>query len=332
MGIAVVLYLVIPLLCMLGIKRREPQGNRLEKDATLAMRGVGMLFIMYTHLVKGHICTATFFFYVSGIIGVAICFLVSGYGLHAQYVSKREYLEHFWGGKLLRLLVPFVLSCLVYLAYSWLAGKELILSETLRSFLTIRFPKTTLWYLKIQLLLYLLFYLAYRFLPRNSWRIAGVFVAVFVSIAVMKWAGFKSFWYNTCLFFPLGLLLAEKQEHILPFARKNKVVICAGAVFVFLYLVIYFFGRLNLDWLIDNIYMLCFCLILLWGVQKFAGFRLLEQFGKYSIEVYLLHIAVGNFDSSLAINYLLEPFLVLALSIPVHEASRRITGACLKRT
>ena len=29
MGIAVVLYLVIPLLCMLGIKRREPQGNRL---------------------------------------------------------------------------------------------------------------------------------------------------------------------------------------------------------------------------------------------------------------------------------------------------------------
>ena len=80
--IAIVLYVVVPMMCLLGVAKREKIDSFLDKDATLAMRGVGMLFIVFTHMAATNVCQDTYFFYVSGVIGVGICFLVSGYGLH----------------------------------------------------------------------------------------------------------------------------------------------------------------------------------------------------------------------------------------------------------
>lgn len=330
MMLAIVIYIVVPVLCLLGVHRRKSVESILTKDATLAMRGLGMMFIVFTHMAAEFICISTYFFWVSGAIGVAICFLVSGYGLHVSNKRKDNYLCGFWLPKILRLLIPFVLALILYWLRLHLEGRTMSIQTFLGSLFTITFPGTTLWYLKIQFLMYAVFFFTYRYLKGTKRRIVGVFAATAAYILIAAAAGMELFWYNTCLFFPLGLVLAEYQDHILPVLRKNRIALLAGAVFVFLYAVLYFFGRLGLDFLFDSVYMLFFCVLLLWLVQHFSGFWVLEILGKYSIEVYLLHIVIGGiFPSDEPASYILTPVVSVLLGIPVQWASGKIAGYLL---
>lgn len=329
--IAIVLYVLFPIFVFFGIKKRAITNDFLDVDATLTMRGIGMLFIVFTHMAAANICPDTYFYYVSGVIGVGICFLVSGYGLHISYKKKPDYLKRFWLPKLLRLLLPFLMAYAIYWLSKMISGETVQVKSVISSLLTFTFPGTTLWYLKIQLLMYAAFYFVYRFIPKENIKIAGVFIIAIVYICIAALCGLKQFWYNTCLFFPVGLLLAEYQGKILPIVRKNSVFSVFVATFVGMYGILYFFGRLNLDFLIDTVYMAFFCLILLGGVQHFTHFRLLKTMGKYSIEVYLLHIVLGGAwtDATKPLAYLLVPLVSLVVGIPIHWLSEKTTKALL---
>ena len=331
--LAIVLYIIIPILCLLGVRKRNSEENALTKEATLAMRGLGMLFIIFTHMAQRNICTETYFFYVSGVIGVGICFLVSGYGLHISYKKKSAYLKRFWTPKILRLLLPF-LAAFTYYWLSMLIRKENVeLSTVLKSLVTITFPGVTLWYLKIQLLMYAVFYITYRFIKSTWMKIGSVFAIAVVYSVIAGAVGMEMFWYNTCLFFPLGLCVAEYQDQILPFVRKNWVFIVAGGISTGLYAVLYFFGRMNLEWIIDNVYMFFFCIGLMWIVQRFANFRILEILGKYSIEIYLFHIAISGecFSPTNPVAYILTPLICVLIAIPVHWGTDRVMRLCCGR-
>lgn len=326
MMLALVLYIVIPALCLVGVHRRGSVENMLDKDTTLAMRGLGMLLIVFTHMAAGFICTSTYFFWVSGTIGVAICFLVSGYGLHISYKNKNNYLRSFWMPKIMRLLVPFWLALAAYWIRMYMEDRTMSTQALLKSLFTVTFPGTTLWYLKIQFLMYTAFFFAYHYLKEAKLKIVGVFVATVCYILIAAAIGMEPFWYNTCLFFPLGLFLAEYQDFIFPIIRKKCVALMSLAIFACLYAVLYFFGRLNLDFLFESIYSLVFCVVLLWFVQIFSGSYILIMLGKYSIEVYLLHIVIGGIlPNDRPLSYILTPAISILLGIPVHWISGKVT-------
>lgn len=331
--IALVLYIVIPVLCLLGVKRRKEISNFLDMDATLTMRGVGMLFIVFTHMAAANVCPDTYFYYVSGVIGVGICFLVSGYGLHISYNKKPDYLKRFWLPKLLRLVLPFLMAYIIYWVLKVISGETVQLSSIINGLLTFTFPGTTLWYLKIQLMMYAAFYFSYRFITKRNIKIACVFALTVIYIVIAASFGLKQFWYNTCLFFPAGLLLAEYQERILSVIRRTAVFFWVVCGFIGIYGLLYLFGRMNLDFLIDTVYMLFFCAILLWGVQHFAHSIVLGKIGKYSIEVYLLHIVLSGpwSDATNPIAYLLVPLISVLVGIPVHYFSEKVTKALCKQ-
>ncbi|MEO2261818.1 acyltransferase [Dorea sp. YH-dor228] len=322
----IVLYVVIPVLCLVGIQKRHELKNIFDKNTTLAMRGVGMLFIVFTHMSKSNLCTETYFFYVSGVIGVAICFLVSGYGLHISYKRNFCYLERFWIPKILRLLLPFWTAYIYYWLSLLIRGESFEMVEVVKNLIAFTFPGVTLWYLKIQLLMYAIFYFSYRFFKKSWMKIAGVVIATVVYIIVAVAMGLASFWYNTCLFFGLGVLLAEYQDKILPFIRKNWVCVVNSCVFVLIYAILYFFGRMNMDWIIDTVYMLCFCSVLIWFFQRFMRFRILETLGKYSIEIYLFHIVISGemFSALRPAAYILTPLVCVLIGIPVHWGTDQV--------
>ena len=81
LSVAVALYLFVPLCCLWGVSSYKQQSDCISKDITLRIRGCGMLLIVFVHAIENYINPQTFFIYVSGVIGVASCFLVSGYGL-----------------------------------------------------------------------------------------------------------------------------------------------------------------------------------------------------------------------------------------------------------
>lgn len=331
--IAIVLYVIIPIICLIGAKKRKSIDDFLDKDATLAMRGVGMLFIVYTHKAAENICPDTYFYYVSGVIGVGICFLVSGYGLHISYKKKNDYLKGFWLPKVLRLLLPFLIAFIIFWLLKMAQGNECQALEVFKSLITFRIPGTTLWYLKIQMLMYVTFYFAYRFAIKPWKKILGVFFVAIIYMIIAALCGLEQFWFNTCLFFPIGLLLAEYQEKLLPIIRKKLPFIISIIIFASIYGMLYFFGRMNMALLIDTVYMLCFCMILLWIGQYFTRFRVLEIIGKYSIEVYLLHIVLGGswFDATNPFAYILIPLICVLIGMPIHWLSEKITKALCKQ-
>ena len=330
--LAIVLYIVVPILCLFGIRGKDCENNVLSKDETLMIRGIGMLFIIFTHMVKENICTSTYFFYVSGVVGVGVCFLVSGYGLHMSYKTKDKYLENFFGTKILRLLLPFMAAYSLYFMLKIFRGENVTAIETLNNLLTVTLPGVTFWYLKIQFLLYAFFYISYRFVTKINYKIFSVIFLSIGYIMLAKLFGLELFWYNSCLFFSLGLILAEYQSKILPLLRNKNVFLINGLAFTFLYLVLYYFGRLGIDWLFDMIYMFFFAGLAIWFVQKKGDSWALKLLGYYSIEVYLIHTVIGGyFDSTQPLSYILLPVVSVIIGIPIHQISTKLTNFILRR-
>ena len=328
--VAIVLYLIVPLLCLWGISFHRDERLTLSQDVTLSIRGIGMLLIVFVHLIQDYINLQTYFVFVSGVLGVSACFLVSGYGLHKSFVRKENYLKGFLQTKALRMLLPYGVLYIVYLLFSLFAGDTPTLSVIAGELLTLQMDGILLWYLKVQLLCYVIFYLCYRFIPGKTARMAAVFGGVILWMILAISLDFGVSWYNTCLFFPIGLLLAEYEKPILGLLRKPVVIAVNTGATVALFAVIYLFGRFGLDLLYDWGYMLVFNAALIGMLLYVRGSRLLNAFGKYSMEVYLLHLLLltedpfGIFHADDGLSYLLLAALSLVTAIPIYHLCNRL--------
>lgn len=319
-----VLYLIVPALCLVGVSFRSDDQQTLSKDVTGSIRGIGMLLIVFVHGIEGYINNETFFIYVSGVLGVSACFLVSGYGLFKSFHKKENYLRGFLQTKALRMLLPYAVLYAVYLLCSLVSGDVPALQTIGNELLTLRMDGLLLWYLKVQLLCYVLFYLCYRFIYSENARLAAVFVGLILWMIAAKFLGLGVSWYNTCLFFPAGLLLAKYETRIVRVLRKPICLLCCTGATVILFAMIYLFGRFGMDLLYDWVYMLAFNGALIGMLLYVRGSRLLEALSKYSMEVYLLHLLLlkenplGFYHAEDGGAYLLIVAISLITAVPLY--------------
>lgn len=330
LSVGIVLYLIVPLLCLWGVLFRKDETDALAQDITLSIRGIGMLLIVFVHAIEGYLNLQTYFIYVSGVLGVAACFLVSGYGLHKSFLRKENYLKGFLQTKALRMLLPYAVLYIVYLVFSLFAGDAPTLSTIGNELITLQLDGLLLWYLKVQLLCYVIFYLCYRFIPGSKARMAAVFGGIVLWMILAMALDFGVSWYNTCLFFPVGLLLAEYEKPVLRLLRKPVSILVNTGATVMLFAVIYLFGRFGLDLMYDWVYMLVFNAALIGMLMHLRGSRLLNAFGKYSMEIYLLHLLLlrenpfALFHADDGVSYLLIVVLSLAAAVPLYRICNAI--------
>ena len=288
----------------------------LTPDETCALRGLAMFIIMFSHLADPSV-RITYFFYVSGALGVAVCFTVSGYGLGKGYQRKDKYLEHFLLFKFLRCLLPYFI---LYLFYILIAGKEAQIAYEIPR---LQMAGAPLWYLKVQLLLYILFYLIYRYFLFEKYKIWALVICCLGYCFILHHYAIESYWYKTCLFFPIGVWLASNDYIILPILRTKTIRCCLLALSLLVFIIIYFWGRLGHELLIDGIYSLFFTLFALSTSQYIPNSYLLNMMGIYSMEVYLIHCLVlrlvgDYFPGTNALSFITLTVLILLLSIPLH--------------
>ena len=334
----IIVFALLAALCCVGIIGKKPVNvnalTALSKEETCALRGVAMLIIVFSHLADPSI-HITFFFYVSGALGVAVCFLVSGYGLGKGCQNKDNYLSHFLLFKFLRCLLPYFALYLIY-AVLFMPDGRTIISEVGRLQMAGRMAGSLLWYLKVQLLLYLFFFFSFRFAQHTKNQIlilTGCCILYCVIVWLLK---AESFWYKTCLFFPLGVWLSFTDRKILPLLRKRVVCFSSACICLFMYVVIYFVGRMGMELVIDGIYMLSFVLFLLGISPYLKGSYLLNFIGSYSIEVYLIHclilaLAREYFPGTRAVSYISITAVVFLLSIPLKWICDKCMGAVKSR-
>ncbi len=331
---ALTMYVFLPALCLFGV-RKKAADNTLSKDITTEIRGIGMLLIVLAHAVEQRDDTAAFFFYVSAVLGVGACFFVSGYGLYKSFASKKDYLDRFLLSKFSRVLVPYFLLFIISLIFRIVLKDSISLKDVFLELITLRMDGLLLWYLKIQLLLYVFFFLSFRFFSEK--KIVALFVFTIIYIIIAWKSGLTAYWYNTCLFFLLGVVFAKYEKKLLPVITSKFGTLVSLGTFLFLFLVIFFFGRLNIEFIIDFFYIFSFVAFILSLLSFFSGSKVLSFSGKYSMEIYLIHLLLlrrsmfGLFSSDKLWSYLLLLAATAFFSWFLYPVDNRIIDKLLRR-
>ena len=187
----------------------------LSKENTDCVKGVFALFVVTCHCrnfmtslndtILGMILTSV------GYLSVAVFFFFSGYGLETQYQKRgKDYIKDFPKHRILPLYAICVLAVLFYAVYRTVLFEKVPMLAIVKSLL---FGSTIMsygWYLQASVLLYLLYYLARRFLPEEKCWI-GLLLGggIYVFLSGLLTSGLL--YVQSILAFPLGLLLAHRK-------------------------------------------------------------------------------------------------------------------------
>lgn len=322
----VYLYIVIPLCCMIDLHRVSPKSDGLNKESSLELRGVGMIMIILTHATAGAPKAASFFWSVTGIVGVSICFFLSGYGLYKSWRNKENYLQRFLLKKIVRLLLPYSVIYFLYLISCILLKEGLSLTRTLFELFTLRMGDSPLWYIKVQLLLYVFFYFSFRCWRQEHRKVIWVALLTLAYYIIATLFEIPEYWYNTCLYFPLGIFLARYEKRIFPLLVELKSQLISLGGLLLIYGVIYYRGWI-IPIIVENTYMTTFIICLIGLASCFTGSKCLKIFGSYSMEVYLIHSFLlnngifGLFDPRKVISYVLLFSITLLIAVPINQIS-----------
>ena len=225
-----------------------------------------------------------------GTVGVAIFFLLSGYATMISYSKKENYLNHYIPKRLLRLYVPFLIVFVLHYILKCIFQGEFVV-RYLYSVPIMLLPDTPNWYLKVQICLYILFYIFAKLLKKNRSIIVSISIMCLLYMIVGYCLKIDAFWYETIFAFPVGMLLAYKKEVFFRFFRKHSgIYISFSTIILFAFTFPFFmkggtlFEILFLIGCVQFVICICTCIC--------GDFKLTSLLGKCSLELYLSHMVV----------------------------------------
>ena len=179
---------------------------------------------------------------------VADFFFLSGYGLTISYQNKGiRYTNHFVKNRILPFYMVEALLIIIYAAKDYICTGTFRLKLILQSFL---FGGTIIgggWYLQMQLLLYILWFLVYRTSISNALKRKVVLICILTLCVGMNVLDYAITWYGGILLFYLGILWAENKEKVKSLIDKwASWIIClflSAAIFFSMYV----FSRIFAD-------------------------------------------------------------------------------------
>ncbi len=187
------------------------------------------------------------FFVPIGYFFVAFFLVCSGYGLYVSYKRKPDYLKGFLRKRVLPLILTFYAVEWMYLATRLLMGQKLDTIQIIYYFTGIQLANPNSWFVLALPIFYVMFWLCFRFIKKENAALTGVFVLVLAYVMFgctlnhldkdMWLCG--EWWYNTAIFFPLGLLFGKHKDAIVRGVKDCYLPIMALTV---LFGVIAYFG------------------------------------------------------------------------------------------
>lgn len=196
----------------------------LDRRESTKIRGLLAVLILLHHI---SITTATGVlmktFAVVGIFCVAVFFFYSGYGLMTGYMQKENYLKGFFKKRIAKILIPYLISGVVTFLAHLLMRYKFTPSEIFNSLFTGDPIVKYSWYVLVILLLYLIFYIAARFLKKPILILPAVLAGT-VGYAVIVETQFSwgNWTINSCLAFSFGILFAMYRDKYRPLLRGGK--------------------------------------------------------------------------------------------------------------
>lgn len=268
------------------------EGSMITRNVSMFMRGIGTLLVIFAHYAQWYITMADgsiiwLLLSKAGRYGVAVFFLVSGYGL---VFSAKKGLDARWvKRRVLNVYLPYLcIEGFIHL----MERKQWSLNGAIRYIFAM-----DAWFIFVIIVFYLLFGVVWKFCEhRILWMAAGVTVISFILAVMMK----DSVWYASNIAFLIGTAAGEYDEEVAAWfqAGNNRrgictivlfvSFLCSGGVYTFYTdrsQAVYLAGKITASAL-WAMFLLCLFLD-----QEKTG-RLTVRIGAASLEVYLIHIFV----------------------------------------
>lgn len=179
-----------------------------------------------------------------GILFTSIFFFYSGFGLMQSFENKNNYLDHFLLNRLSVVVIPFLITNIIYIWPGYEQERITSIPELLTSIVGFTLINTNAWYLVEIIIFYIAFYLCFK-LIKNS-NIATVvyccFVLVVIIASVLLGHDFSQinghwfmgeWWFNSSIVFVMGILFGKYRDRIVAFYEKQYIFKMLGSIVLF---------------------------------------------------------------------------------------------------
>ncbi len=314
------------------VKDKDNININFRKETSNMLKGALAIAIVLHHLSERTTTIGIIdFFEKLGSPMVAIFFFISGYGLLSSLLANREkYLEGFFKKRFSRLLVPFLLSIVLFQIFSLLDGNQLNVKLIFQNFIyrgdtNLLLPFS--WYIFVIICLYLMFFFVYRNI--NISLLEGIFLVVSLSaglIYFLQIINFRDWWYISILGFSFGLFCKYFEGQIEKLVQSKYLIVFA----LFTLLLIKLFGKYHYA----SMCLYPFLIFLFFNKVYISNIKLFLFLGNISYEIYLVQgISIfflrGNFIF-ISNNYLYI-ILTFAITIVLAFLLNKLSSIILKK-
>ncbi len=227
-------YAIFQLLIIVCCYRSEFSGKRrifddyMSRDRTTSIKGIFAVIIVLSHLLQYVSLREAGDVYARSIISnigqlmVTVFFFYSGYGIVESCKRNQDYMKCFFRNRFLKTLVHFDLAIILFAVVNLLMGKPNKLSTFLWALTGWKGIGNSNWFIFCTLVLYLLTIPVFILLRKHRPEAVGaMWILTLGFIVFLRTSGKDSWWYNTLLCYPLGMLWSEMHEYIEKKFSKN---------------------------------------------------------------------------------------------------------------
>ena len=316
--IYLICFFIFPFCALFPVKSVPVKEVLLEKDDTDVIKGIAACLIILAHLIipmkieYSGISSILYVYTVTGGMGVLLFFFVSGYGIYKGYAEK-DFTIKFWYTRIFHMYLPTVMIqfvfCLIVILINGSFDIKRILFD---SFLAA-------WFVDVIMIQYLIFFIAWKFSKgRQNVLITLSFLGSIIVAVFFYMKEFNPRWYNGLLLFPIGMLVACKEEKLIMYLRdKWATCLCAfGIAFVF-WGGVFAYGKGNyvgID-ICKVLAGICLCLFIctIFIRIKFCS-NVMSYIGKRSLFYYLVHLNIIGFCEKADIRSIKTFYIILILT------------------
>jgi len=297
---------ILGVIMCLFFNNKIPNIDFFSRHHTDVIKGIAIIMIVVAHI--GNFSGVRYFTPLGG-IGVALFLICSGFGLYKSY--GKNGLDGFFKKRLSKILIPYWFAVVFYYMIS---PSEFSVFNFIKNVLLIN-VNSYWWFIQFILILYIVFYLVFRFVPDNM-RMVTLWILSFIFFLSVR----QYLWSEQAFSFAIGVSLAKYNKGL----TFHKAWAIGGTAIII--------GMLSLlakqipmiresNYLIFNTNQVILCIgiavaIIYLAYPTLRFIRIFSIAGLASYEIYLVHtlfifIIVKGFTLTNIIEYIVVCTLVV---------------------
>ena len=246
----IVSLLLLAILIMWGIRFPGYHANYMGQTYTTAIKGIFTVLIFYSHI-RGYITLSPAWWNTSyntildhlGQLIVVLFFFYSGYGIWESRKRKPGYGSSFFKRRFLKVLLHFDIAVLLFVIVQLFIPIIYPAKAYLLCWIGWESVGNSNWFIFDILALYLIAQIA--LLVQDSYGHGGIVITLLATAGLwlaLRIAGKPSWWMDTILAFPLGMIFSHYKTRVDRLLEKRGLPYCLFALLLLLFI------SLHLQW------------------------------------------------------------------------------------